>query len=313
MTDSPAPTGAIRRLGGLVYDTAPLLLVLTILFWSGNFIVGRAVHAEVPPVGLAFWRWFGGFLILLPFAAGPLRRDAGRLRQNWKMLVLLGVFGVACFNTFVYIGLGRTDALNALLLQSAMPVLIVGFSFLLFRERIGRWQALGLALSIVGVFTIATHGRLELLARLTLNPGDAWIVLAVTCYAFYSAMLRRRPAGLHPLSFLAATFLIGAAVLLPFHLWEIADGRPMHLDRPTLLAVAYVAVFPSILAYMFFNRGVELVGANRAGQYIHLMPVFGSVLAMVFLGERPQAYHAAGIVLIVAGIVAATRGRPRQR
>ena len=126
-------------------------------------------------------------------------------------------------------------------------------------------------------------------------------------------MLRRRRAGVLPPSFLAASFLSGAAVLLPFHLWEIADGRAMHLDRPTLLAVAYVAVFPSILAYMFFNRGVELVGANRAGQYIHLMPVFGSVLAMVFLGERPQAYHAAGIVLIVAGIVAATRGRPRQR
>jgi len=296
--------GAFARL----YDRPYVLLVLTLLFWSGNFVLARGVSDVVPPIGLAFWRWFGGLLLLLPFAWRHLAADWAVLLRSWRMVTFLALSGVAAFNTFVYIGLGSTTAINAALLQSTMPLCIVLFSFLLFGERIGWLQGLGVLLSLAGVVAIATRGDLAHLAAFHLNSGDAWVLLAVVCYALYSATLRRRPK-VHPLSFLAATFALGALALLPFYVWESLGGQPMRLLPVTFLSVAYVAIFPAVLAYFCWNRGVELVGANRAGQFHHLLPAFGSVMAMAFLGESFLAYHAAGIALIFAGIWAATRGR----
>ena len=301
----------LQRRGFLRLWNAPyLLLVLTMLFWSGNFVLGRAVAEAVPPVALAFWRWFGGFLILLGFAWPHLRRDWPEILRCWRMMLLLSAVGVATFNTLVYIGLGSTTAINALLLQSTMPVVIILFSFLLFRDRIGLMQALGLAASLAGVAAIVGRGEPAALLALSFNEGDLLIFTAVVSYALYSALLRRRPA-IHPLSFLAASFALGAAMLLPFHLWEHLAGNSLRANATTFLAIFYVAVFPSILAYLCFNRGVELIGANRAGQFVHLMPLFGSLLAIAFLGERFRLYHALGMALIGAGILLATRASTR--
>lgn len=295
----------LRRL----YDLPYLLLTLTALFWSGNFVLGRAVHETVPPVGLAFWRWLGAFLLLLPLAWSPLQRDWPTLRQHWRAVLLLAVLGVAAFNTLVYIGLQHTVALNALLLQSTMPVLIVLMSFLLFRETVSRRQTLGIVVSLSGVFAIVSRGDPSRLAELAFNRGDLLIFTAVICYAAYSVLLRLRPK-VHPLSFLAVTFALGALLLLPLYGWESLHlHRPMPLTVTALAAIGYVALFPSVLAYFCFNRGVELVGANRAGLFIHLMPVFGSLMAIVFLGERFQLFHGLGILLILTGIVLATRRR----
>lgn len=293
-----------RRLADRPY----ILLVLTVLFWSGNFILGRAVHADVPPVALAFFRWAGAFLIVIGFAVPHLRREWPVLLRHWRMLLLLSAVGIAAFNTLIYIGLGATTAINALLLQSALPVLIILFSYLLFGERTGVLALCGIGVSLAGVVTILTGGHPLAIVALVPNAGDVLVFLAVTSYALYSALLRRRPA-VHALSFLAATFGLGAAMLLPFWLWELSTGAVMRLDRTTLLSIGYVAVFPSVLAYFCYNRGVQLIGANRAGQFIHLMPVCGSLLAVLILGEAFRPFHAVGMGLCFAGIVLATRGR----
>ena len=306
---APPPEPAAARPGPFqrLWRAPALLLALAVLFWSGNFVVGRAVHEAVPPVALAFWRWTGGLVLVLAFAGAHLRRDLPMLRQRWKTVLVLAVFGIAAYNTLVYLGLRSTTAINALLMQSAMPLVILLFSFLLFGERARPMQLLGVVASLAGVAVIAGRGSPSALFDLSLNVGDAWVMAAVVSYALYSAMLQKRPT-VHPLSFLAATFAVGAATLLPIYVWESATIAPLRPSVTAFLAIGYVALFPSFLAYLCFNRGVELIGANRAGQFVHLMPVFGSILAIAFLGEAFHAFHAVGIGLIAAGILLATFG-----
>lgn len=310
----PSPQPVRPGIAARLWHAPYLLLALAALFWSGNFVIGRAVHGAVPPIALAFWRWTGGLAIVLAFAWPHLRRDLPALLRDWRLVVLMSAFGVAAFNTFVYIGLQTTTALNALMVQSAMPLLILLLSFILFGERARPLQLAGIVASLAGVAVIVSHGSLEALLHLSLNAGDAWVFAAVASYAYYSAMLRKRPP-VHPLSFVAASFALGALILLPFYLWEHLSGRTLPLTGEAFLAIGYVALFPSVLAYLCFNRGVELIGANRGGQFLHLMPVFGSVLAVIFLGELFQLYHAIGIALIAAGIALATvtTGRPARR
>jgi drug/metabolite transporter (DMT)-like permease len=308
-----ASSSASRGLRGalrLLNDRPYLLLILAQLFWSGNFVLGRAVHAQVPPVALAFCRWFGAFFVIVGFAWPALRRDLPLMRRHWPMLLLLAATGVAAFNTLVYIGLGSTTALNGLLMQSTMPVVILLWSFALVGERPSVRQLLGIGVSLVGVVVILTRGVPWTLGGVALNRGDLWIFAAVVAYALYSVLLRRRPP-LHQLSFLAVTFGFGSALLLPFLAWESATDATLHVDATTLLAIGYVAIFPSVLAYFCWNRGVELVGANRAGQFVHLMPVFGSMLAILLLGEAFRLFHAVGATLIFAGIALAARGGVR--
>ena len=288
------------------YDFPYLLLILAVFFWSVNFIVGRAVRMDVPPIGLAFWRWSGASLLIFFPALRHLKHDWKQARKNLPILLLLSATGVAVFNTLVYMGLQQTIVINAVLMQSTMPVLIVAMSFLFFREKIYRLQALGIVLSLCGALSIILKGDPSLLGSLSINLGDLLIFLAVICYASYSVMLRRRPA-IHPLSFVAVTFVTGSVMLLPLYLWESFAVRPMHWDATTVGAICYVAIFPSIISYICFNRGVELVGANRAGLFLHLMPVFGSIMAIAFLGESLRWYHGTGIGLIALGIVLATR------
>ncbi len=300
--NATAPAG--RRL----FDQAWLLMMLPPLFWASNAVLGRAVAGQVPPVGLAFWRWTLGALLVLPFAWRHLRVDAPVLKRQWKVVLLLTVLGIGVFNTFLYIGLNTTTALNAVMMQSSMPVLIVLMSLALFGDRVSALQAVGIAVSLAGATTLIARGDPAVLLGLQLNAGDLWIFAAVLCYAAYTALLRRRP-NVHGLSFIVATFAAGALTLLPFYVWETVGGRPMPLTPAALGAVVYVALFPSILAYLCFNRSVALVGANTAGLAIHLIPVFGSLLAILFLGEQPHLYHGIGIALIAVGIVLATRRR----
>jgi drug/metabolite transporter (DMT)-like permease len=291
-----------------LWSTPALLLAIATLFWSGNFVIGRAVHELVPPVALSFWRWSGAFVIVLGFAWPHLRRDWPALRRQWPLVTLLAFLGVATFNALVYWGLNTTTVINAVLLQSTMPVLILIGSWALFGERVGLLQVLALLASMVGVGVIVSGGSLDRLLHLRLLPGDAVIVLAVIFYALYSVLLRRRPQ-VHPLSFLAASFALGALMLLPVFVWEHLTLRQVVLEPAAMAALGYVVIFPSLLAYLCFNRGVELMGANRAGQFLHLMPVYGSALAAVFLGESLHGYHVAGAAMIALGIVMARRAQ----
>ena len=291
-----------------LWSTPALLLCIATLCWSGNFVLGRAMHDHVPPIGLAFWRWTGALLLVIGFAARHLRRDWPALRAQPVRLLLLSFLGVASFNSLVYLGLNTTTATNAVLLQSVMPLLIFLASYGIYREAVQPVQVIALVISLVGVVAIISHGSLADLLSLSLRSGDGWVLLAVAFYALYSVLLRRRPP-VHPLSFLAATFALGALMLLPVYVAEHLIVRRMQIDGPTLASIAYVAVFPSVVAYLCFNRAVELAGANRAGQYLHLMPVFGSALAALFVGERLAWFHWAGAGLIAAGILLARRAR----
>ncbi|HTI83147.1 MAG TPA: DMT family transporter [Acetobacteraceae bacterium] len=287
------------------WHSAWILLILANLFWAANIVLGRGVVGMVPPIALAFWRWFGAFLVAVPFAWPYLKRDLPTLLGHWPLMLILSATGIASYNTMSYIGLTSTTALNVLLLQSAGPLIIIVWAFLLFRERPSPLQVLAVMLSLCGVAVIAAHGSLEALLHLSLNAGDVWILAAMVIYGIYAAMFRVRPAA-HPMSFLVATMGIGSMMILPFYLWEYAEGGRVQGSVEALLAMAYIAVFPSFVAYLFFNRGIELIGAARAGQSWHLMPVFGSILAVLFLGEHFYAYHAAGIILIAGGIVLAS-------
>ena len=283
-----------------------LLLVLTTLFWSGNFVLGRAVHTVFTPFTLSFWRWAVALLILLPFVWTSLRQQGSLLRRHWPVLLLLSVLGVVNFNTCVYIGLHTTTATNAVIMLSITPVLIVALSFLLLRQTVTGWQALGIALSLSGVLVIVGRGDVGSLLGWQVNSGDLWILAAVFSWALYSVCLRWRPAELEPLNFQAATMIIGVVILMPLYGWDLAQDRVFILNTAAVVSILYLALFPSILAYIFWNRAVAELGANRTGQFLHLMPAFGAVLAMIFLGERLYAFHAAGIALIALGIWLAT-------
>ena len=283
-----------------------ILLILTTLFWAGNFVLGRAVNMVIPPITLSFWRWALALLILLPFSLRQLIAQRSLLRANGKELLLFGILGIACFNTFIYIGLHSTTATNALLLNSIIPVLIVIISRLFAAIPVTRFQGAGILLSLGGVVIIICRADVARLLALRANSGDLWVLLAVVCWAVHTFRLRRRPAGLHPLSFLTVIIAIGLVIILPFYLWEVSRGGRVTLDLVTCGSLLYVGIFPSVLAYIFWNQAVTELGPNRTGLFIHLMPVFGTILSILFLGESLQLFHLSGICLIALGIYLTT-------
>ena len=290
-------------------DQPYLLLTLTSLFWAGNAIVGRGVAGRIPPVALAEFRWVAAFLILLPFAWRGLARDLPIIRRHFVLLIVLSFTGIATFNTLLYWSLERTTATNATLMQSSAPLLIALWSFVLYRDRLTYRQIIGIAMSLVGVVVIVSGGDPSRLLTMSLNAGDVMVVFAIGLYALYAALLRRRP-GMEPLSFVTFTMGCGALLLVPvFILERLAGGAFAPFDWNMAGGLVYVAIFPSVLAYLCFNRGVELIGANRAGPFFHLVPLFGVVLAVLFLGERPGVHHGIGFVLILGGVMIASRGR----
>jgi drug/metabolite transporter (DMT)-like permease len=292
-----------------IWSRAYPLLTVTALFWAGNSIVGRAARDLVPPAALSFWRWTFALALLLPLAWPHLRRDWPVLRANWPIVALLGALAIGSFNILLYTGLQSTTALNSMLIQSALPALVLVVGALVMGDRTTLRQIAGVLISLTGVLAIIAHGDPAMLWGLQLNIGDAIIGGAVLLWALYSVLLRRRPA-VHPLSFLAASMVAGIAVIIPFYAHELWSGRLIVPATGSALAIAYVSIFPSFLAYLFFNRGVELIGSAATGQYMNVMPLMGAGLAMLFLGEVLHLFHIIGLALIVAGILVA--GRPSQ-
>lgn len=283
-----------------------ILMLLPGLFWAGNAIVARSITEEIPPVALAFWRWTVAAALIAPLAWPHLRRDIPSMLRKWPIMVVLTALGISIFNTLLYMAAYTTTAINIVMLQTAMPIVVVVATFLMFRDRLTGGQAAGIGASLLGTLTLISHGDPAVLFRLDFKRGDLWMLIAVVSYAVYTALLRLRPP-VHGLSFAFATFALGAILLLPFYVAETAWDRSMPLSLHAVAAIGYVAVFASILAYMAFNRTVELLGANTAGLVVHLVPVFGTVLAVLLLGERLHAYNLVGIALIALGLWLATR------
>ncbi|MEI6617288.1 MAG: DMT family transporter [Cyanobium sp. ELA507] len=286
---------------GLRSPSPYLLLALASLFWAGNWVVGRGMRASVPPLALSFWRWVLALGLILPLAWPHLRQDWPKLAAGWPWLVAFGLLGTACYNALAYIGLQYTTVTNGLLLNSFIPVAIVGMGWAFQGKRLRPIEGCAIALSLLGVVTIIARGDPAVLASLRLNLGDLWILVSVLAWAVYTLLLPHRPP-VHALSFLAAIAVVGLVGLAPAYAWELARHRTLHLDLPALAAIAYTGVFPAFLGFVFWNRGVEQVGPARAGLFLHLMPAFGILLSIAFLGERPEPYHGVGIALIFGGI-----------
>jgi len=287
-----------------LWNSPWVLLVLCNLLWAGNIIVGKAILGPVPPIALSFWRWTGAFAVAFWFAWPHLKNDWRVLSRHWKLMLILAATGIAIFNTVAYIGLAGTTALNVLLLQSCLPLIVTLWAFALFRERPSPWQIGGVVLSMAGVALIAAHGSLDALLALRFYRADLWMLASAVIYGLYVVLLRRRP-DVHPLSFMQIAMGLGVCMVAPAYLWELSLGSRIAVQWENFAGIAYMAVFPSFISYLFFNRGVQLIGGTRAGQSVHLMPLFGCVMAVLFLGESFRHYHFSGAVLIGSGIVLA--------
>lgn len=283
-----------------------ILLSITALCWAGNAIVGKIAAGHIPPVTLSFLRWLFAFLLVLPFAWKHMARDWDAIRGKLAIMIMLSVTGISAFNTMQYWALEHTEALNTLLLQPAAPLFVAIWSLLLLGIRLTLAQALGILLSMAGVLTILLHGDFSTLKNIEFKRGDLIFLLALFVFGFYSVLSLKRPA-IHGLTFVGFTFGAGAAALIPLLIWELISRPAMAIDGANMLTLFYVAVFPSTLAYLCFNRGVAMIGANRAAPFFHLVPVFGAVMAFVFLGERPHAFDLVGFVLVLTGVFVASR------
>lgn len=296
------------RLIHFLNGNAALLLTLTTLSWAGNTTIGRWIAGKVPPMTLAYLRWTGAALLILPIAWPHLKRDWPIIRAHLFPLVVLGITGTGLFNTLQYLALVHTTATTVGIIYSSGPVMIAMTSYFLNGEKISNWQAAGIATSLLGVLTVITHGAPWTIGNLDLNRGDVVMLTAVAIWAFYTAYLTRRPA-IHPLSFAAFTFVAASLVNLPLAGFESINGANFDLTWQTALAIVYIVTLPSLMAYVFFSRGVELIGPAKAGAYLHLVPLFAATLAITLLGEQPGLYHLVGFALILAGVALVTRGK----
>jgi drug/metabolite transporter (DMT)-like permease len=285
-----------------------VLLTFSALFWSGNFIVGRALRGAIPPVSLSFWCWAIALAILLPLSFVELRQHQTLLLREWKLILALGATGVAAFHSFVYTALTTTPAVNALLFLSLVPMAIAAVSWLVFRDTITLRQIAGILLSVVGALVVIAQGNIATLLALHFNPGDIWMLGAVAIWAIYSVLLKRRPAQLPQLALLTATVIAGVALLFPVYLWQHWRGETMVMTGSNLLGLLYIAVFASVVAFLFWNRSVAEIGPTKAGMYANLLPVFGAVLAVLFLGEPIALYQLLGAVLVFSGIFLTSQG-----
>lgn len=306
--------GDRRSAGSIACDvvTSPIIgLSAAALFWSGNFIVGRALRNAISPLSLNFWRWTIALAILLPLTYGLLKRHRSLILRHWKLIVALGSTGIASFHTCVYLALTTTSAVNALLLLSVTPFLIVVISWSVLGERVSLAQLFGIMLSFVGAIALIARGSLSSLTALRFGTGDLWMLVAVVLWAIYSLLLKRVPKELPQRALLCASTVAAVLLMLPVYLLAPQNEQAFSLDRRTFLGILYIALFASVLAFLLWNRGVSRIGPSKAGAFIYLMPVFGAVLAFAFLGEGLQRYQLAGGALIFLGIAVMNRRQAR--
>ena len=284
-----------------MHRNAYLLLLLTMLFWGGNAVAGKWAVGHVSPMLLTTIRWGMAVLLLAPFATGRLRAEWPTVRPRLAYLVALGAVGFSVFNALMYSALTSTSAINVSIEQAGMTMVIFLINFLLFSMRVSWAQILGVVLSVIGIALTASHGEPARLAALDVNLGDGLMMIAVVLYGAYTVAVRYKPA-ISWQSLMLVLCCSAFVTSLPFTVWEIATDRVIWPDALGWGIGAFTAIFPSVLAQAFYIRGVELIGSNRAGLFINLVPIFGTLLAILFIGEEFHLYHALAIVLVLGGI-----------
>ena len=288
--------------------TAYIFLILTTLFWSGNFIVGKAASLfEIPPFTLNFYRWTFAWLILAPFTLSEIIKKKDLILENIRLIAILGITSITIFNSIVYYSLNFTQVISGVLMISTIPVMIIVFCWVFNIEKTNAHQIFGVIFSLLGVVVIITKADLEILVNLNFNKGDLWMVIAMFSWAMYSALLKKKKLELSQLALLQTIISAGLIFLLPAYMIEFALGNRVNIHLPFVLTLTYVVLFPGLAAFIFWIKGISIIGANRSGIFLHLMPIFSTILAIIIFKEKFMIYHLIGAILIVTGIILSSK------
>ena len=284
-------------------NLAYILLVLTTLFWSGNFIVGKAASSyEIPPFSLNFYRWLFAGLILLPFTLNEILKKKKYILDNIGFFIILGITSITIFNSTVYYSLYYMQVISGVLMISTIPVWIMFISSILGIEKTNKFQIFGVILSLLGVLFIITKSDLELIKNLAFNRGDLIMASGMFAWALYSALLKKKKYEISQITLLEVVIITGLIFLIPIYILEMIFGSQIVLGKPFILTLSYVVIFPGLASFFFWIKGISIIGANRAGVFLHLMPVFGSIMAIILFNEKFMFYHLLGAIFIIAGI-----------
>jgi len=290
--------------------TAYIFLILATLFWSGNFIVGKAASLfDIPPFTLNFYRWVFAWLILAPFTLKEIYKTRFHILDNLKYVLILGITSITLFNSIVYYSLQFTQVISGVLMISTIPVMIIFFSSLLRIEKTNFYQIMGVIFSMFGVLVIVTQLNEEKIMKLSFNKGDLSIIIAMLSWALYSALLRKKKLELSQLSLLQVIISSGLIFLLPIYIIEMNQGRFVTLELPFIFTLIYVVLFPGLASFICWIKGIGLIGANRSGIFLHLMPIFSTIMAILIFDEKFMIYHFVGAILIISGIILSSKGK----
>ena len=282
---------------------AYIMLILATSFWAGNFIVGKvATLFEIPPITLNFYRWFVAWIILAPFTIREVFKNRSIIKENLFSIIIMSFTSISVFNSVVYYGLNYTQVLNGVLMISTIPILIIIITSIFKTEKVNIYQIVGVSVSLLGVVIIITKMEFQRLIHMQLNKGDLWILVAMLSWAIYSIIIKEKKINLRPFVLLQTLITFGVILLAPIYFLEVASGKHLPLNLPVFLTIGYVVLFAGIGAYIFWNRAVMIIGANRAGVFLHLMPVFSSIMAITLLGESFAKFHFFGASFILFGI-----------
>ena len=289
-------------------NLAYFILILTTIFWSGNFIVGKAASMfQIPPFSLNFYRWFFAGLILLPFTYTEIINNKKYILNNLGFFIILGITSITIFNSIVYYSLNFTQVISGVLMISTIPVMIMFISSILKIERTNIFQILGVLFSFTGVILIITKANLEILKNLDFNKGDITMVIAMFSWALYSALLKKQTYKLSQLSLLQVIISFGLLFLIPIYFIEYQLGFRIQLEKPFVMILSYVVLFPGLASFILWIKGISLIGANRSGVFLHLMPILSAIMAMIIFNEKFMLYHVLGAIFILTGIILSNR------
>ena len=284
-------------------NLAYILLVLTTIFWSGNFIVGKAATIyNIPPFSLNFFRWLFAGIILFPFTFKEIVLKKNYIKENVGLFIILGITSITVFNSIVYYSLYFTQVITGVLMISTIPVWIILISSLLKIEKTNIYQIFGILLSLIGVIAIVTKSDLKVIKELEFNKGDLSIIIAMFSWAIFSTLLKKKKLEVSQITLLQVVIIFGLIFLTPIYIIELLLGNYIILEKPFFLTLAYVVIFPGLLSFLFWIKGISVIGANRSGIFLHLMPIFGSVFAIIIFKEKIMFYHLIGAIFIIFGI-----------
>ena len=283
---------------------AYIFLLLTVTFWAGNFVVGKfASLYEVPPFSLNFYRWFFAWLILAPFTIPEIIKKKDYIISNYKLFIVLGVTSITIFNSIVYYSLNFTQVISGVLMISTIPVMIMFFSSILKIEKTNIFQVIGVVLSFLGVIIIITKANFEILKNLNFNKGDITMVIAMLSWALYSTLLKKQKYEISQLSLLQVVMSFGLIFLIPIYFIEYQLGFRITLEKPFILILSYVVLLPGLASFILWIKGISIIGANRSGVFLHLMPIMSAIMAMIIFNEKFMFYHMLGACFIISGIL----------